>query len=72
MGSGDEISIRELAFKVAKITGYDGKIVFDHSKPDGTPRKLLDSSRLHRLGWKISTNLDAGIQVAYQDFLSRI
>ena len=72
MGSGDEISIRELAFKVAKITGYDGKIVFDHSKPDGTPRKLLDSSRLHELGWKINTNLDEGIRIAYQDYLSRI
>jgi GDP-L-fucose synthase len=72
MGSGDEISIHDLAFKVAKIIGYKGQITFDHSKPDGTPRKLLDSSRLHELGWKINTNLDEGIRIAYQDYLSRI
>ena len=72
MGSGDEISIRDLAFKVAKTVGYDGKIVFDPSKPDGTPRKLLDSSRLFKLGWKMNTNLDNGMQLAYQDYLSRI
>jgi GDP-L-fucose synthase len=71
MGSGDEISIRDLAFKVAKTVGFDGKIVFDPSKPDGTPRKLLDSSRLLRLGWKMNTNLDKGMQIAYQDYLSR-
>jgi GDP-L-fucose synthase len=72
MGSGDEISIRDLALKVAKVIGYDGQITFDHSKPDGTPRKLLDSSRLLELGWKMNTKLDKGIKLAYQDYLSRI
>ena len=72
MGSGDEISIRDLAFKVAKVIGYEGQITFDHSKPDGTPRKLLDSARLHNLGWKIDTSLDEGIRIAYQDYMSRI
>lgn len=72
MGSGEEISIRDLALKVATIIGYEGQIAFDHGKPDGTPRKLLDSSRLQELGWRIRTNLDEGILIAYQDYLSRI
>lgn len=72
MGSGEEISIRDLALKVATIIGYEGQIAFDHGKPDGTPRKLLDSSRLQELGWRMRTNLDEGILIAYQDYLSRI
>jgi GDP-L-fucose synthase len=72
IGSGDEISIHVLALKIAMTVGYEGQIVFDHSKPDGTPRKLLDSSRLLELGWKMNTNLDKGIKLAYQDYLSRV
>jgi len=72
IGSGEEISIRELAFNVASVIGYKGEIKFDHSKPDGTPRKLLDSSRLQNLGWNARTNLNEGIQIAYQDYISRI
>lgn len=72
MGSGEELSIRDLALKVATIIGYEGQIAFDHGKPDGTPRKLLDSSRLQELGWRIRTNLEEGILIAYQDYLSRI
>lgn len=72
MGSGHEISIHDLALKIAEIVGYKGNIVFDHSKPDGTPRKLLDSSRLQKLGWKTVTNLDEGIRKAYLDYLDRM
>ncbi|HSU27080.1 MAG TPA: hypothetical protein VLJ68_01785, partial [Chitinophagaceae bacterium] len=53
------------------IIGYKGKIVYDPTKPDGTPRKLLDSSRLHRLGWHHQTELKDGIRKAYADFLER-
>jgi GDP-L-fucose synthase len=72
IGSGEEISIQELAFGIASIIGYKGEIKYDHSKPDGTPRKLLDSSRLKNLGWNAKTNLNQGIQIAYQDYLSRV
>jgi GDP-L-fucose synthase len=68
IGSGSEISIKELAETVSRIIGYGGKIVWDSSKPDGTPRKLMDSSRLFALGWKPRVNLEEGIQLAYQDF----
>jgi GDP-L-fucose synthase len=70
IGSGWEFTIRELAALVAKIVGYSGKIVFDSSKPDGTPRKLLDSSRLRNLGWSPKIDLQSGLEHAYKDFLS--
>ena len=54
VGSGDEVSIRELVEVIAEVVGYEAKIVWDKSKPDGTPRKLMDSSNLHKLGWKRS------------------
>ena len=69
IGSGDEVSIRELALLVKKVTGYPGEIKFDTTKPDGTPRKLMDSSRLHAMGWGSSTSLENGLQKAYQFFL---
>jgi GDP-L-fucose synthase len=69
IGSGKEIIIRELAELVAKIIGFDGQLVLDASKPDGTPRKLLDVSRLQALGWVAKTNLREGISRAYADFL---
>jgi len=68
-GTGEEISIRDLAFLVKEITEYEGEIVFDTSKPDGTPRKLMDSSRLHDLGWKHKTSLRHGLTQAYGFFL---
>jgi GDP-L-fucose synthase len=71
IGSGEEISIRELAEVVRQVVGFQGEICWDNSKPDGTPRKLLDSSRLFALGWRPKIELRAGIQRAYEDFLSR-
>jgi GDP-L-fucose synthase len=68
-GAGDEISIRDLAETVKRATGFDGKIVFDTSMPDGTPRKLMDSSRIRALGWRPEITLEDGIAAAYQWFL---
>ena len=70
-GSGTEITIRELADMVREVTGYPGQVAWDTSKPDGTPRKLMDSSRLFALGWKPQTSLESGIQRAYNDFRQR-
>ncbi len=69
VGTGRELTIRELTKLVAEVVGYQGKILWDESKPDGTPRKLLDVSKLEKLGWKYSTELEDGIQLAYEDFL---
>lgn len=69
VGSGQDISILELAKLVAKITGYHGSIVTDPSKPDGTMRKLMDVSRLSRLGWRARIGLKEGIEQTYQWFL---
>jgi GDP-L-fucose synthase len=69
VGSGDEISIEDLAYVVCAVLGYHGHPVFDASKPDGTPRKLLDSSRIRAMGWGSRTMLEHGIWAAYQDFL---
>lgn len=68
VGSGQEISIAELAREVAEATGYRGDLIFDGSKPDGTPRKLLDSSRIHALGWRPSIGLRAGLADTYAWF----
>ena len=70
VGSGTEVTIKELAETVAEVVGYAGKVVFDVSRPDGTPRKLLDSSRLHKLGWRHQVNLKDGIRLAYEDFIA--
>lgn len=69
VGYGDDVSIRELAEAIADVVGYGGRLVFDSSKPDGTPRKLMDSARLNALGWKASVPLRSGLELAYQDFL---
>ncbi len=66
VGAGEDLSIGELAELVKKITGFEGKIVNDTGKPDGTPRKLLDVSKLHRLGWKHSTSLEEGVRKVYE------
>jgi GDP-L-fucose synthase len=70
IGTGEDITIAEFARLVAATVGYAGEIVFDTSKPDGTPRKLLDVSRLAKLGWRATTSLEDGIRLAYQAFLS--
>lgn len=68
-GTGKELSIKELTELVAKVVGYKGKILWDTSKPNGTPRKLLDVSKAEKLGWHYKTELDEGIKLAYMDFL---
>ena len=69
VGFGDDVTIADLAAAVAKATGYAGKIGFDTSKPDGAPRKWMDSGRLNRLGWQAKVNLETGLKNAYADFL---
>jgi len=68
VGYGSDVTVRELAETVKSIVGFKGEIVWDKSKPDGTPRKLMDSSRLFALGWKPQIGLEAGIRLAYEDF----
>ncbi|MEO7216475.1 GDP-L-fucose synthase [Mucilaginibacter sp.] len=69
IGTGEDISIKDLAVLIKKIVGYEGEILFDHTKPDGTPRKLMDVSKLRDLGWQYKTDLEKGITLAYADFL---
>lgn len=69
LGTGKELSIRALTELVAKVVGYTGRIEWDPSKPDGTPRKLLDVSKLNALGWHYTTELEDGIRLTYEDFL---
>src|SRR6201996_8986185 len=71
IGTGEDLSISELALLVKKIIGYEGNIDFDATKPDGTPRKLMDVSKLHNIGWKHHTTLEQGIELAYRDFISK-
>ena len=68
LGTGEDVTIRELAQTVSRVVGFQGKLVFDPTKPDGTPRKLQDVSRIHALGWKHSINLEQGIASTYQWF----
>ncbi|MDF3820186.1 GDP-L-fucose synthase [Leptospira sp. 96542] len=72
VGSGIEVSIKELAETVKSVVGYKGNLTFDLTKPDGTPRKLLDVSKLHRMGWKHQVELAEGVKLAYQDFLKKV
>lgn len=72
IGVGREITIREAAELIAQVVGFQGKLVFDATKPDGTPRKLLDVSRLRALGWEAKTGFREGIARAYEDFLQHI
>lgn len=72
VGTGMDCTIRELAETVAKVTGFQGRLEFDATKPDGTPRKLMDVSRLADLGWKASISLEAGLHDAYQWYLNNI
>jgi GDP-L-fucose synthase len=68
-GCGEDVTIRELAETIADVVGYKGRIDFDPTKPDGTPRKLMDSSLLRKLGWQPKIGLEEGLKLAYQDFL---
>ncbi|MDI1259303.1 GDP-L-fucose synthase [Aquabacterium sp.] len=71
IGTGEDITIRELAQTVVRVVGFEGNLSFDTTKPDGTPRKLMDVSRLSGLGWQAKTTLQTGIALAYQDYLKR-
>lgn len=68
-GSGKELTIKELTEKVAKVVGYEGEILWDTTRPNGTPRKLLDVSKAKAMGWQPKVDLDEGIKLAYEDFL---
>lgn len=72
VGSGSEISIKELAEKIRAVVGYEGKITWDTTKPDGTPRKLMDSGKLHTMGWKPSISLDRGVGEVYKEFVGQL
>jgi GDP-L-fucose synthase len=72
VGSGKDITIKELAETIQKVTGHQGKIIWDLEKPDGTPRKLLDVSKMKEMGWKYSTELEEGIKKTYAWFLDNI
>ena len=72
VGSGKDVTIKELAKIIQKITGHKGDIIWDATKPDGTPRKLMDVSKMKAIGWQYSTALEAGIQKTYTWFLENI
>lgn len=72
IGTGEDVTIRELAETVAKVLGFNGQFVFDTTKPDGTPRKLMDVNRLHNLGWHHSTNLEQGIRITWEAVRSQL
>ncbi|MCX2452860.1 GDP-L-fucose synthase [Pedobacter sp. PLR] len=71
IGTGVDLSIKDLALLIKKVIGFEGDLTFDSSKPDGTPRKLMDVSKLHELGWKHKIELEEGIKMAYLDFLAK-
>ena len=70
IGTGEDLSIRDLAMMIGQTVGYQGRIAFDTTKPDGTPRKLMDAGRLHSLGWRAKVGLRDGLALAYADFLA--
>lgn len=72
VGTGKDLTIKELAETIKKITGHQGEIIWDSTKPDGTPRKLMDVSKMHDLGWKHQVNLEEGIQATYDWFLEHV
>ncbi|WP_158796274.1 GDP-L-fucose synthase [Pedobacter sp. L105] len=71
IGTGVDLTIKDLALLIKKVVGFEGELTFDSTKPDGTPRKLMDVSKLHQLGWKHQIELEEGIHLAYQDFLAK-
>lgn len=72
IGTGEDLTIKDLALLIKKVVGFEGDLSFDSSKPDGTPRKLMDVSKLHNLGWKHKIELEEGLKLAYQDYLSLV
>ena len=72
VGTGEDLTIKELALTIQKIVGHKGEIIWDDTKPDGTPRKLMDISKMHNIGWKHQVNLEEGIQKTYNWFLENI
>jgi GDP-L-fucose synthase len=70
IGVGHDLTIRELAETVADVVGYQGTLEFDASKPDGTPRKLMDVGRLNAMGWRATTGMREGLAAAYRDFMA--
>jgi GDP-L-fucose synthase len=72
IGTGKDLSIKDLALLIKRIIGFEGDLVFDATKPDGTPRKLMDVSKLHSLGWKHKIELAEGIELAYEDYLRKL
>jgi GDP-L-fucose synthase len=72
VGTGEDLTIKELAETIQKITGHRGEIIWDSTKPNGTPRKLMDISKMHALGWKHQVRLEEGIQKTYDWFLKHI
>jgi GDP-L-fucose synthase len=70
VGYGQDVTIAQVAHTIAQVVGYTGQVEFDTSKPDGTPRKLMDSTRLHSLGWQAQVPLHQGLTNAYADFLN--
>ncbi|MBP9123758.1 MAG: GDP-L-fucose synthase, partial [Ignavibacteriaceae bacterium] len=71
VGTGEDLMISELATLIAQITGFKGKIEYDTTKPDGTPRKIMDVSRINNLGWKHKTSLEEGIKLTYNWYKER-
>ena len=72
IGTGEALSIKDLALLIQETVGYTGELIFDTTKPDGTPRKLMDVSKLHQLGWKHQIELKEGLKLAYQDYLANV
>ncbi|MFA6276001.1 MAG: GDP-L-fucose synthase [Pedobacter sp.] len=71
VGTGEDLTIKELALLIKEVVGFNGDLTFDNTKPDGTPRKLMDVSKLHALGWRHQIELKEGLKLAYQDYLSK-
>jgi GDP-L-fucose synthase len=72
VGTGEDLTIKELAETIQKVVGHEGELIWDSSKPDGTPRKLMDISKMHSLGWKHNVVLEEGIKKTYSWFLENI
>jgi len=72
IGTGEDLTIKDLALAIKEVIGYEGTLSFDATKPDGTPRKLMDVSKLHQLGWNHKIELNEGLKLAYQDYLSKL
>ena len=71
VGTGKDLTISELAETIKKVVGYQSEVIWDHAKPDGTPKKLLDASKLNSLGWKAEISLTEGIKKTYNEYLKK-